>query len=201
MIHASRIILEDGTKVRMFKDLWNIVIEFSPYLFPVVDFLILLITGDLHALAGVFGNILNILLNWSLRRILGNFFPDSGWIFPPNTEDKGKCRLDEVRFVKSNEVIIEMPSLHAQQVAYYSTYWLLVLAYNLEGNLDAVRRITALILLEVFSFMVCYVRYTSSYSSLAQLIVGYVIGVIFAMGWYFLLKYLVAVSSNNTVSF
>ncbi len=182
-------------------DIANVGMEFSPYLFPIIDFLIWLLAGNYHALAGVFGNILSILLNLALRKIFGSLFPNADWIYAPDSEDRGKCRVKEVSWTTNQGRIIEMPSLHAQQVAYYSTFWLIVLAYNISGNLSGIRSIASIILLEIFGFVLCYTRYMMEYSSLAQIITGYIVGCFWGAGYYFLLKYLVSVTTNNTVSF
>lgn len=187
---------------KMIKDLAEVIIEFSPYLFPIADFLIWLMTGEPHALAGVFGNILNILLNLAIRSMFGSLFPGALWIYSPDSEDRGKCRVKEARWISKQGEIVEMPSLHAQQAAYYSTYWLVVLAYGVTGtNLPSLRAFISLILLQVFGFMICYARYTYAYSSLAQIITGYVIGVGWGLGYYYLIKYLVYLTTNNTAAF
>lgn len=166
-----------------------------------MDFVIWLLTGDAHAVAGIFGNMINILINWGIRKALGSLFSGATWVFAPNSEDRGKCRLAEPEWTMMQGAVIEMPSLHAQQVAYYSTFWLIVLAYNMQGNLDSLRKIAALIILELFAFIACYIRYASAYSSLAQIIVGYILGCLWGVGYYYMVSWIVNITNRGTAHF
>ncbi len=174
----------------MLRELTGIVITIIPYLFPVFDFLIWLLSGNAYAIAGVFGNLINIFLNLGLRALFGRMFSCSGWIYAPELEEKPACGVDPPAWVVKKGLVIEMPSIHAQQVAYYAIYWLLVLAYSLDVSMSAIRKVLALTILEVFAFMVCYMRYSLEYNSLAQIVAGYIIGSLWGVGYFFFVNYL-----------
>jgi len=185
----------------MITELRDTIVDIIPYLFPLADFLIWLLSGDIHAFAGIIGNILNILLNFAIRKIVGNLLSQWSFIYAPPNEDKSRCMMKSPSWLTNNGEAIELPSLHAQTVAFYSCYWLVAIAYNLSGNLQSFRKVIALIVLQLLGFTVVYIRYAMNYSSLSQIITGYLIGAFFGIGYYYLVRYIVNVSTNNSNSF
>lgn len=178
------------------RDYGRIIIDIVPYLFPVIDLTIWLFTGDSHALAGIFGNLLNIGINLFLRWFIGKFFTTYAAIYAPTARETA-CQLKTPEWLKKCGGVVDMPSIHAQQVGYYSLFWLLVLAFEMGYDFATVRKAVALILLLLFGYTVMYARFLLEYSTLAQLIVGYLIGCLIGASYYFMCFAIVKASSGN----
>lgn len=180
----------------LIKDYGRIIIDIVPYLFPVIDFMIWLFTGDNHAAAGIFGNLLNIGINLGLRRLILMFFGNYASIYAPTARETA-CQLKSPEWLKKCDGFVDMPSIHAQQVGYYSLYWLLVLAFEMGADLATVRKALGLVLLLLFGYTVMYARFLLEYSTLAQLIVGYVLGSIIGASFYFMCFAIVRAATGN----
>lgn len=82
-----------------------------------------------------------------------------------------------------------MPSSHSQFVAYTSTF-ILLHQYSKKGFVDTQSKISISL-----AFLICYSRYHLCYHTVAQILVGYLIGFLFASS-YFIVTELTCTTSN-----
>lgn len=182
------------------RDFALITVDVVPYLLPAVDGLIWLLTGDTHAFADIWFLLLNMGINFALRKLFGVLFGSYKWVYVP--EECGiRCAAKNPTFLEQCGGIVDMPSFHAQMVGHYTFYWLLVLAFSVDSNLATVRKVVAMVILLIFVYLLMYARYFIKCSTLAQLAVGYVTGAIVGTLCFFMLHALVKATTGNASYF
>ena len=152
--------------------------------------MIWLISGDYYALADVFFLLLNMLINFGLRKFMGLVAPKSTWIYTPSSCQIA-CQTKLPGFLQQCGGVIDMPSFHAQMVGHYTLYWLLVLAYSVDGDIATVRKVFAIVLLLVLVYLLMYARFFLGCSTIPQLAVGFICGTIVGTLSFYLLHFLV----------
>lgn len=173
-----------------------ISVDLVPYILPAVDMLIWLLTGDTHAFANVWFLLLNMGINFGLRKLMGLIAGNTKWIYVPQ-ECGIRCAAKTPAFLEQCSGVVDMPSFHAQMVGHYTLYWLLVLAFSVDSNLATVRKVIAMVILLIVVYLLMYARYFIKCSTLAQLAVGYITGAIVGTLSFFLLHILVQVTTGN----
>ncbi len=174
--------------------------DLVPYLLPAVDGLIWLLTGDSHAFADIWFLLLNMGINFALRKLIGALAGNSKWAYVPQ-ECGIRCSAKTPGFLEQCGGVIDMPSFHAQMVGHYTLYWLLVLAFSVDSNLATVRKVVAMVILLIVVYLMMYARYFIRCSTLPQLAVGYVTGAIVGTLCFFLLHALVKATTGNASYF
>jgi hypothetical protein len=182
------------------KDFALTAVDIVPYLLPGVDLLIWLLTGDSHAFADVWFLLVNMGINFGLRKLVGILFGGSHWAYVPQ-ECGITCAAKSPSFLEACGSVIDMPSFHAQMVGHYTLYWLLVLAFSVDSQLATVRKVIAMVLLLIVVYLLMYARYFIKCSTLAQLAVGYIVGAIVGTLSFFFLHALVKVTTGNPAYF
>lgn len=174
--------------------------EIVPWLLPVIDMFIWLFTGDSHAIAGVAGALLNMLLNFGLRKFAWFAFSCSSWIYTPS-ECSLSCKVEAIDWLQRCGSQVDMPSFHAQAVGYYTAYWMLVLAFSITGSIATIRKVFAMVMLLAAVSLLMYARYFTKCSSIAQLLVGYIMGFGWGVLWFYIIHWLVAATTGNPYYF
>lgn len=182
------------------RDFGLLTVEIVPYLLPAVDALIWLLTGDAHAFADIWFLLLNMGINFGLRKLVGVAFPNSKWAYVP-AECGIRCGPKTPAFLEQCSGVIDMPSFHAQMVGHYTLYWLLVLAFSVDSQLATIRKVVAMVILLIFVYLLMYARYFIKCSTLMQLALGYIIGAIVGTLCFFLLHLLVKATTGNPAYF
>ncbi|ODQ65376.1 hypothetical protein NADFUDRAFT_25397 [Nadsonia fulvescens var. elongata DSM 6958] len=77
-----------------------------------------------------------------------------------------------------------MPSAHAQFVSYYATFITLWILFRVRYNFSFTRKVTRVGSLIGLSLVVAYSRVYLHYHSGAQVLIGYVLGIVLAIGWF-----------------
>lgn len=178
------------------KDFGIMTVDIVPYLLPAVDGLIWLLTGDSHAFADVWFLLINMGINFALRKLVAAIFSDYRWAYVPADCDS-KCAAKNPSWLQQCGGVVDMPSFHAQMVGHYSLYWLLVLAFSVDSQLATVRKVAAMVILLIFIYLLMYARYFIKCSTLAQLATGFIVGAIVGTLSFFLLHALVKVTTGN----
>ena len=182
------------------KDFGLILVDVTPMMLPLIDFLIWLLTGDSHAFANIFFLLINMGINFGLRRLVGILFGTYKWAYVPQ-DCVGRCAPKVPSWLDQCGGVVDMPSFHAQMVGHYTLYWLLVLAFSVDSQLATVRKVIAMVILLIFVYLLMYARYFIKCSTLAQLAVGYIIGAIVGTLSFFLLHFLVKATTGNASYF
>lgn len=178
------------------RDFALIAVDIVPYMLPAVDGLIWLLTGDSHAFADIWFLLLNMGINFALRKLMAVLAGNSKWIYVP--EECGiRCAAKNPEFLEQCGGVVDMPSFHAQMVGHYTFYWILVLAFSIDSELATVRKVVAMVFLLILVYFLMYARYFIRCSTLAQLAVGYLIGAIVGTLCFFLLHALVKATTGN----
>lgn len=188
------------TALEKTRDFWFMTVDIVPYLLPAVDGLIWLLTGDSHAFADIWFLLLNMAINFGLRKFMGSLFSTSKWIYTPG-ECGIRCSVMNPNFLEQCGGIMDMPSFHAQMVGHYTLYWLLVLGYSMNTDLATVRKVAGMVILLIFVYLLMYARYFIHCSTLAQLATGYIVGAIVGTLCFFLLHFLVRATTGNASYF
>lgn len=186
--------------VSSIRDFGLLTVDIVPYLLPGVDALIWLLTGDTHAFADIWFLLLNMAINFGLRKLFGGIFGNSTWVYVP-TECGIRCAAKAPGFLQQCGGVVDMPSFHAQMVGHYTLYWLLVLAFSVDSQLATVRKVIAMVILLIIVYVLMYARYFIKCSTLAQLAVGYIVGAIVGTLCFFLLHFLVQATTGNSSYF
>lgn len=178
------------------RDFALLAVDIVPYLLPAVDGLIWLLTGETHAFANIWFLLLNMGINYGLRKLMGLVFANSRWIYVP--PDCGiRCSAKIPTWLQQCGSVVDMPSFHAQMVGHYTLYWLLVLAFSVDSQLATVRKVVAMVILLIIVYLLMYARYFIKCSTLSQLAVGYIVGAIVGTLSFFLLHILVKATTGN----
>lgn len=178
------------------RDFGLLTVDLVPYLLPAVDGLIWLLTGDTHAFANVWFLLLNMGINYGLRKLMGIMFGNQKWVYVPQ-DCAMRCSPKTPEWLQQCGSTVDMPSFHAQMVGHYTMYWLLVLAFSVDSQLATVRKVVAMVILLIFVYILMYARYFVKCSTLPQLAVGYITGAIVGTLCFFLLHALVRVTTGN----
>ncbi len=181
--------------VSTLRDFALIAVDIVPYLLPAVDLLIWLLTGDSHAFADIWFLLINMGINFGLRKLMGVVFGNSKWMYVP--EECGiRCSAKVPGFLEQCGGVIDMPSFHAQMVGHYTLYWFLVLGFSLDSQLVTVRKVVAMVLILLMVWMMMYARFFIKCSTAPQLAVGFIIGGIVGTLSFFFLHALVKATGN-----
>ncbi len=178
------------------RDFALMAVDVVPYLLPAVDGLIWLLTGDSHAFADIWFLLLNMGINFALRKLFGVLAGNYKWIYVPE-ECAIRCAAKNPGFLEQCNGTVDMPSFHAQMVGHYTLYWLLVLAFSVDSNLATLRKVAAMVILMIVVYLLMYARYFIKCSTLPQLAVGYITGAIVGVLSFFLLHALVKATTGN----
>jgi membrane-associated phospholipid phosphatase len=184
------------TTVSTVRDFGYMTVDLVPYLLPAVDGLIWLLTGDSHAFADIWFLLLNMGINFALRKLVAVVFGHYKWAYVP-TECGIRCAARNPDFLQQCGGVVDMPSFHAQMVGHYTLYWLLVLAFSVDSEMATIRKVVAMVILLIAVYLLMYARYFIKCSTLAQLITGYIIGAIVGTLCFFLLHALVKATTGN----
>lgn len=179
------------------KDFALMSVDLVPYLLPAVDGLIWLLTGDTHAFADIWFLLLNMGINFALRKLIAVVAGNSKWAYVPQECGISCTAAKGPKFLQQCGGIVDMPSFHAQMVGHYTLYWLLVLAFSVNSELATIRKVVAMVVLLIIVYLLMYARYFIKCSTLPQLAVGYIVGAIVGTLSFFMLHALVKATTGN----
>jgi membrane-associated phospholipid phosphatase len=148
------------------------------------------IVGILYAI----GAIVEIILNTSLKSLISTFFPNFTLFLRPNPPKTG-CGY----FTDCTKVLktYGMPSGHSQSAAVFAVFWTLYILNNYPTTIYTYFSIIGII---ITSIMVLYSRIYIGCHNTAQVFVGSIIGLIYGIFLYKIVKMLTKNEEEDKIS-
>jgi dolichyldiphosphatase len=172
--------------IKILTYIFKILIYFSIYLPYIILFFSLFMSyfyNNPIIILFISTYIINICINFFIKYIIFLFFPFNPIFLRPinNNYHLFNTHLDN----------IGMPSGHSQIISFTSTFWILIILYNIYHNYinDNIHLwILLIIILILLVIFINYSRYYLKYHTILQIIIGNILGICFASLIFYLYK-------------